>query len=60
MATASTAANLLLGFALEKYTLKQKQAAVVALDRLEEEVVAAQRTAARPRPHRYELIAVDQ
>jgi lysophospholipase L1-like esterase len=49
----------LVQFALEKYTLKRKQAAVEALDRLEEEVVEAQRAAARPRLHRYELIVVD-
>jgi lysophospholipase L1-like esterase len=49
----------LVGFALEKYALKQKQPAMETLDRLEQEVVAAQRAAARPRPHRYELIAVD-
>ena len=50
----------LVQFALEKYTLKRKQAAVEALDRLEQEVVEAQRAAARPRAHRYELIAVSE
>jgi lysophospholipase L1-like esterase len=49
----------LVGLALEKYALKQKQPAMEALDRLEQEVVATQRAAARPRPHRYELIRED-
>jgi hypothetical protein len=48
----------LVGFALEKYTLKGKRAAMKALDRLEEEVVAAQRAAAKPRLHSYELTPV--
>jgi lysophospholipase L1-like esterase len=45
----------LVEFSLEKYTLQKKQAAVEALDRLEEELVEAQRAAARPRLHRYEV-----
>jgi lysophospholipase L1-like esterase len=50
----------LVGFALEKYTLKRKQAASEALDRLEDEVVEAQRAAARPRLHSYELLPVTE
>ena len=48
----------LVEFALEKFTLKRKQAAVEALDRLEEEVVGTQRAAARPRLHSYELTPI--
>jgi lysophospholipase L1-like esterase len=45
---------------LEKYRFKDKFPAMQTLDALEEEVVAAQRTAAQPKPHRYELVRVEK
>ena len=50
----------LVEFSLEKYKLEGKRAAVEALDRLEEEVVAAQRALAQPKEHQYEVIRVEK
>jgi lysophospholipase L1-like esterase len=40
---------------LKEYNLPKTQAALSALDALEEEVIALQRTSAMPKPHRYRL-----
>lgn len=40
---------------LEKYPLTKTDPAMTALDALEEEIVAGQRAAARPKPHRFEV-----
>jgi lysophospholipase L1-like esterase len=47
-------------FPTQKYSFTKTGAAADALDALEDEIVAAQRSAAQPKPHRYELTQVKQ
>ena len=46
--------------ALEKDDLAHKQAAVDALDLLENDIVKRQRAAAQPKPHHYSVVAVPE
>jgi lysophospholipase L1-like esterase len=43
---------------LEKDNLPNKEASMAALDKLEEDMIKAQRAAAQPKPHRFELAAL--
>jgi hypothetical protein len=43
---------------LEKDDLVHKQAAMDALDQLENDIIQRQRTTAQPKPHHYQVVAV--